>query len=205
MIGKTILLALSAVTVAIAGTPVEGGGWKEASPGYSQQQCAGGSVSGSTFYIPKSPNGSTSGSGCSNGHLRAERRYNNDYSSGVHQFGGSFTINSMSGNRLSIKQTFNGNAGPYFIMGVEQGGRLYSVEGGATIASGVAKVGATVRVNTVHDPSAKRYTVYINGQKAFEDKNAPGGSFYDKIGAYTTNSGTGDLRITWNDVQFWTK
>ncbi|KFG83516.1 hypothetical protein MANI_017550 [Metarhizium anisopliae] len=205
MLGNTILVALSAASLALAGTPVESGNWVEDHPNYSQQQCAGGKVSGNTFSIPKSPNGDTSGSGCSNGHLRAERRYKDDYSSGVHQFGGEFKINSMSGSRISIKQTFNGNSGPYFIMGVEQGGRLYSVEGGKTIADGVAKVGATVRINTVHNANNHRFSVYVNGKEMFRDENAPGGSFYDKIGAYATNSGTGDLSITWNDVQFWHK
>ncbi|CAM1508664.1 Fc.00g055120.m01.CDS01 [Cosmosporella sp. VM-42] len=203
MLAKNIVLALSAATLTLAGTPLESGTWVEDQPGYSQQQCAGGSVNGNTFSIPKSPNGSTSGSGCSNGHLRAERRYNDDYSTGVHQFGGEFKINSMSGSRISIKQTFNGSSGPYFILGVEQGGRLYSVEGGATIATGVATVGSTVRINTVHNANIHRFSVYVNGKEMFRDENAPSGSFYDKIGAYTTDSGTGDLSITWNDVQFW--
>lgn len=203
MVGKNILLALSAAALALAGSPVESGNWVEDSPGFSQQQCEGGKVSGNTFTIPKSPDGSGGGAGCSNGHLRAERRYNDDYSSGVHQFGGQFKINSMSGSRISIKQTFNGNAGPYFIMGVEQGGRLYNVEGGATIASGVATVGSTVRINTVHNANNHRFSVYVNGKEMYRDNSAPGGSFYDKIGAYTTDSGTGALSITWTDVQFW--
>lgn len=205
MLGKTILLALSAATLALGGTPVESGNWVEDHPSFSQQGCAGGSVSGNTFSIPKAPNGSTSGSGCSNGHLRAERRYKDDYSSGVRQFGGAFKINSMSGSRISIKQTFNGDAGPYFIMAVEQGGRLYSVEGGKTIADGVATVGSTVRINTVHNANNHRFSVYVNGKEMFRDDNAPAGSFYDKIGAYTTNTGTGALSITWSDVQFWHK
>ncbi|TQV90935.1 hypothetical protein IF1G_10456 [Cordyceps javanica] len=203
MLVKSFILAVSAATMAIAANPVENGNWIEDHPGFSTQQCQGGKVSGDTFTIPKSPNGSGGGGGCSNGHLRAERRYNDDYSSGTHQFGGTFRINSMSGNRISIKQTFNGNSGPYFIMGVEQGGRLYSVEGGKTIADGVAKVGASVRINTVHNADLMRFSVYVNGKEMFRDNSAPGGSFYDKIGAYTTNSGSGDLSITWSDVQLW--
>ncbi|KND87218.1 hypothetical protein TOPH_08150 [Tolypocladium ophioglossoides CBS 100239] len=205
MLPQTLLLALAAATLALAGTPVDGGTWVEDHPGFSQQQCAGGSICGNTFFIPTSPNGSTSGSGCSNGHLRAERRYKDDYSSGVRQFGGDFTIKFMSGSRIAIKQTFNGDAGPYFIMAVEQGGRLYSVEGGQTIAEGVAKVGSTVRINTVHDAKSRRFSVYVNGKEMYRDGKAPGGSFYDKIGAYTTSTGTGDLSITWTNVQFWHK
>lgn len=200
---KSLFFALSAATVAIAGSPVESGPWTSVNPKYSEQQCAGGKVSGNTFSIPKTATGG-GGSGCGNGHMRAERRYNNDYSSGTHQFGGTFKINSMTGDRISIKQTFNGDSGPFFIMGVEKSGRLYNVEGGATIADGVAKVGASVRINTVHNAGNKGYRVYVNGKQVYST-TSPGGSFYDKIGAYNTNSGSGALSITWDDVQFWTK
>lgn len=203
MIGKSIILAISAATVALAATPVESGNWVEDTPGYSEQSCAGGSIDGDTFSIPTSPNGDTSGSGCSNGHLRAERRYTDDYSTGVRQFGGDFTINSMSGTRISIKQTFNGDDGPYFIMAVEDDGRIYSVEGGTTIAEGVATVGSTVTINTVHNANIGRFSVYVNGAEAYRDDNAPGGTFYDKVGAYTTDSGTGAMSITWDNIQFW--
>lgn len=204
MLAKSILLTLYASALAFAATPLESGTWVEDFPGFALHQCAGGTVSGNTYTIPKTPNGSTSGSGCSNGHLRAERRYNNDYSSGVHQFGGDFKITSMSGTRISIKQTFNGDTGPYFILGVEQGGRLYSVRnGGGTIDEGVATVGTTVRINTVHNANNHRFSVYVNGKERFRDDNAPGGSFYDKIGAYTTDSGTGGMSIQWTNVQFW--
>ncbi|CEJ80608.1 hypothetical protein VHEMI00782 [[Torrubiella] hemipterigena] len=199
---NSILLALSAATVAIAGSPVGGGKWAEDFPGHNDQHCAGGSVSGNTFKIPKEADGSHSGSGCSNGHLRAERRFD-DYSSGTHQFGGSFKINSMSGDKISIKQTFHGSDGPFFIMGVQKNGRLYSVEGGAEIApAGTADVGKSVRINTVHNTSTKKFKVYVNGKEAYSE-DAPGGTFYDKIGAYTTNSGSGAMSITWSDVQFW--
>lgn len=203
MLGKKVLLALFTATVALAGQPVENGNWVQDYPSYSEQECAGGHVNGNTFTIPKSADGSNGGSGCSNGHLRAERRYRNDYSSGVHQFGGEFKINYMSGDRISIKQTFNGKDGPFFIMGVEQGGRLYNVEGGKTIADGVAKVGSTVRINVVHNADIHRFSVYVNGHEMYRDDKAPGGSFYDKLGAYTTNSGRGDMSITWSDIQFW--
>jgi hypothetical protein len=202
---QKLLLTLAAAASAYAATPVGSGTWTKVSPGFNVQQCAGGVVSGNVFTIPTSPNGSTSGSGCSNGHLRAERRYTNDYTSGIHQFGGSFTITSQTGNRIAIKQTFNGDSGPYFIMGVKDGGTLYSVEGGATIATGVAHVGTKVVINTVHDANAGRFSVYVNGVQKYTDNDAPGGGFYDKLGAYTTDSGTGALTIRWDDVTFWTQ
>ena len=204
MIAKNFLLAIATATLAFAGSPVGSGSWSSVSPSFDTQECAGGKVSGDTFTLPKSPNGSTSGSGCSNGHLRAERRYTNDYTSGVHQFGGEFKITSLTGTNIALKQTFNGNTGPYFIMGIKSSGDIYNVEGGATIASGVAKVGSTVQINTIHDANKKTYAVYVNGKESYTT-SAPGGSFYDKCGAYTSDSGSGAITVTWSNVQFWTQ
>jgi hypothetical protein len=52
------------------------------------------------------------------------------------------------GSRICVKQTFN--TGPFLLLAVERGGRLYSVHGGGTIATG-ANVGTKVRVNMVHE------------------------------------------------------
>ncbi|MDW6058923.1 hypothetical protein SAZ11_13885 [Streptomyces sp. FXJ1.4098] len=68
------------------------------------------------------------------GDQRAERRYDT-YTGGTHQFEGYFKVTSMGGTRISLKQTFNdtdGSAGPYFMLAVERGGRLYTVHGGDT-------------------------------------------------------------------------
>ncbi|KZZ98289.1 hypothetical protein AAL_02807 [Moelleriella libera RCEF 2490] len=200
-------------TCRAANTPVQPGPWKPISPSFSAQTCAGGSITNNNiFHLPASPNGDTSGPGCANGHLRAERRYHDDYPSsgtgtGKHQFAGSFTITSFSGDRIAIKQTFHGSQGPFFLLAVRRDGTLYSVEGGAVIApAGVAGVGRRVTVNTVHDLAARRYSVYVNGQERFRQDDAPaGGSFYDKIGSYVTSSGTGGMTIRWDDVAFWTQ
>lgn len=205
MLFKSVLAGLSAATMAFAATPVESGNWVQTSPGVQVQTCEGGSVSGSTFSIPSATNGNSNGAGCSNGHLRAENRYTNDYSTGVHQFAGTVKINSFGGDRVAIKQTFNGSTGPYFILGIKSNGDLYSVEGGATIASGIAKVGSSITINTVHNADIHSFRVYVNGALAFRDDAAPSGSFYDKIGAYTTDSGKGPLSVTWSDVEFWTR
>ncbi|KAL6900440.1 hypothetical protein GGI43DRAFT_383916 [Trichoderma evansii] len=205
MLFKSVLAGLSAATMAYAATPVESGNWVQTSPGVQVQQCEGGVVSGSTFSIPSTTDGNSSGAGCSNGHLRAENRYTNDYSSGVHQFAGTVHINSFGGDRVAIKQTFNGPTGPYFILGIKSNGDLYSVEGGATIASGIATVGSTVTINTVHNADIQSFRVYVNGAIAYRDDAAPTGTFYDKIGAYTTDSGSGPLSVTWSDVEFWTR
>jgi hypothetical protein len=201
---KNVLLLFSTTTLVFAGSPLGSGTWTSVSPSFDVQECAGGVVSDNTFTLPTTPDGSTSGSGCSNGHLRAERRFLNDYTSGLHQFGGQFQITSLTGNKIALKQTFNGDTGPYFIMGVTSAGDLYDVEGSGTIASGVAMVGAAVQINTIHDADNQTYTVYVSGEDSFNIA-APGGSFYDKCGAYTSDSGTGAITVVWSDVEFWTQ
>lgn len=103
MLSKYVFAALAASASVFANSPLEGGNWVEDHPGSSDQTCAGGSINGNTFYIPKSPNGSTSGSGCSNGHLRAERRFS-DYNSGVHQFAGMFELNLCMSNNTDERK-----------------------------------------------------------------------------------------------------
>lgn len=204
MLTKILLAAALSATTAVAVDPVGDGNWQPVTYQFNVQLCAGGQNDGDEFILPQDPDGSTDGSGCSNGHLRAEHRYLNDYTSGVKQFGGQFTINSFGGDKVAIKQTFNEDDGPYYILAVKANGDLYNVEGGQTIATGVATVGSTVTVNTVHDADNSIYNVYINGQLVYTDNAAPSGTFYDKYGTYTTNSGTGPIDATWTDVSFWT-
>ncbi|KAG5770657.1 hypothetical protein H9Q72_002564 [Fusarium xylarioides] len=60
------------VPMALAATPLGGGRWKKANPSLNPQQCAGGQIKGDTFHLPPKANGQNVGSGCHNGHLRAE-------------------------------------------------------------------------------------------------------------------------------------
>lgn len=202
MIANHIIFAIATATLAIAGKPAGSGRWTEVHPTFHSQQCGGGIVTGDSYYLPKSANGSTSGSGCRNGHLRAEHRFENDYVSGIHQFGGEFKINSLTGTHISLKQTHGVNIN-FFIMGIKDNGDIYEIHSGNPIASGVAKVGATVRINTIHDADRKTYAVYVNGKLSYTDHNAPTDTFYDKCGAYAATSGYGTIDVTWNDVQFW--
>jgi hypothetical protein len=180
-----------AVVAQTAHAEVGTGPWVAANPGFKLQQKGCGQVTGLTFKLT-----------CSNGsgEQRAERRYDT-YTGGTHQFEGYFRITSMSGSRISLKQTFK-TSGPYFLLGVERGGRLYNVEGGKTIATG-ATVGTSVRVNTIHTVG-KDLKVYINGSLKGTYASS-GGSFYDKFGAYRTASGAGPITVEWSGIQFWTK
>lgn len=190
MLGGILAAASLLVSAPTAYAQVESGTWKTWSPGYKVQEVGCGSVSGSKFKLTCSK---------SSGEQRAERRYDT-YSGGTHQFEGYFTINSMGGSRISLKQTFG--SGPFFLLAVESGGRLYSVEGGATISGG-ATVGTTVRVNTVNQVGSSHRT-YINGSLK-NTMSSPSGSYYDKLGAYRTASGQGPISVTWSNIRFWTK
>jgi len=170
---------------------VEPGPWTPDSPSFKVQERGCGDVNDLTFRLTCSTG---------SGDQRAERRYAT-YSGGTRQFEGYFRITSMGGSRISLKQTFK-TSGPFFMLAVERGGRLYAVHGGDTISGG-ATVGTTVRVNTVHQVGA-RHRTYINGSLK-HDVSSPRGSFYDKFGAYRTGSGRGPATVVWSDIRFWRK
>jgi hypothetical protein len=171
---------------------VGGGTWQSQSPSFNVQERGCGDVSSLTFKLTCST---------ASGDQRAERRYTT-HGSGTYQFEGTFKITSMGGSRISLKQTFKDepSAGPYFMLAVEKGGRLYNVHGGATLGSG-ATVGASVRVNTVHQVGTS-HKVYINGSLK-QTVSSSSGNFYDKFGAYRTSSGAGPVTVVWSGIKFW--
>ncbi|MDQ7807734.1 hypothetical protein Q5425_28705 [Amycolatopsis sp. A133] len=182
------------VLTPVADAQVGTGPWTADSPGYSEQERGCGRISGLTFQLTCSTG---------SGDQRAERRYTT-YTGGTHQFEGSFKITSMTGSRISLKQTFRdgGGAGPYFMLAVEKGGRMYAVEGGATLGSG-ATVGTSVRVNTINQVGSS-HKVYLNGSLK-QTISSPGGSYYDKFGSYRTASGAGPVTVQWSGIKFWRK
>jgi hypothetical protein len=175
-----------------ASAEVEPGGWISYSPTFTVQERGCGDVANLTFQLTCTT---------ASGDQRAERRYAT-YSSGSRQFEGFFRITSMGGTRISLKQTFNQDSGAYFMLAAERGGRLYAVHGGTTVATG-ATVGATVRVNTVHQVGSQHRT-YVNGSLR-HTVSSPSGNFYDKFGSYRTNSGAGPITVVWSNVRFWRK
>ena len=192
------LLTISALTLCAllpafpaAADPVESGPWTAYEPTFTVQERGCGDVSDLTFKLTCSTD---------SGDQRAERRYAT-YSSGTRQFEGYFKITSLPGSRISLKQTFK-TTGPFFMLAVERGGRLYAVHGGDTIATG-ATLGTTVRVNTVHVVGSVHRT-YINGSLK-HTVSSESGSFYDKFGAYRTSSGQGPATVEWSGIRFWHK
>ncbi|MGV9242019.1 hypothetical protein [Streptomyces nigra] len=187
------LCATALLTAPPAAAEVEPGGWQSVSPTFTEQERGCGQIDGLTFRLTCST---------ASGDQRAERRYAT-YTGGTRQFEGYFRITGLNGTRISLKQTFYESAsGPYFMLAVERGGRLYAVHGGTTL-SNAGTVGATVRVNTVHQVGSQHRT-YINGSLK-HTYASPGGSFYDKFGAYRTNSGNGTATVEWSNIRFWRK
>jgi hypothetical protein len=173
--------------------PVEGGGWTSYSPSYVEAERGCGQIDGLRFRLTcNNPNP----------YQRAERWYT-AYRDGTRQFEGSFRIISMTGNRISLKQTFRNDHGAYFMLAVERSGRLYSVNGGVTVGSG-ATVGVTVRVNTVHE-TGRSHRLYINGSLRHTAASPGNDRYHDKFGAYATASGQGPITVVWNGIRFWRK
>jgi len=169
-----------------------GTGWTAYSPSFTLQLQGCGANSGLTFKLTCS---STSG------FQRAERRYANITSS-QSQFQGTVTVNSLAGDRISLKQTFQDNVGPWNLIAVKKPGSLYEVEGGATLAS--YTIGTAVRINTITNTGAHTTQVYINGSLR-ETKTGGHTPLYDKFGTYRTSSGMGPVTATWSSIKFWKK
>jgi hypothetical protein len=185
--------------LSVAGTAhaqLGGGNWTEYSPTFSVQQRGCGVANNLTFTLTCSDTTNDN---------RAERRYATYGGGPARQFEGFFKITSLTGTRISLKQTFKDDpgAGPDFMMAVENGGRLYAVHGGDTIApAGTATVGTTVRVNTIHRVGTD-HRCYINGSLKFT-VSSDSGNYYDKFGFYRTSSGKGPGSVTWSGIRFWT-
>jgi hypothetical protein len=183
---KLVGAALLLCGLAASAQAQVGSGWTSTSVSFNTQVSSGCSVSGDTFKID-------GGSG------RAERRYTT-LTSGSRQFQGTFKVSSLSGDRVSVFQTFSEDNGPWQMGAIKKPGSLYEVEGGATLAS--YSIGSSMRINTVAT-SGGSVQVYVNGSQ--KESKSGGSHPYNKIGAYATASGGGPATVTWTSVSFWKK
>lgn len=193
---RRIIQTIAAVTLvgglSLTAQAQIGSGWTSITESFKVQTSGSGSVSGNTFKITSTSSGTKD---------RAEREYST-WSSGLHQFQGDCTVNSFSGDRICVKQTFQPNNGPWNMVGVQHSGTIYEIEGGNSLGS--FKVGTSFRVNTVLDASKGTVQVYINGSLK-ETKTGGKSPFYDKCGTYRTDSGKAAITATWANVKFWKK
>jgi len=186
-------------TLAIAGglcisahAQVATGPWTSESPSYNVQLVGSGWNSGNQWGIT-----STS----TTTEQRAERRYAS-FSSGTHQFEGYVTVNSLGGDRICLKQTFEDGTGPWTMIAVSKSGYLYAVENGDHLAN--YTVGSNVRINTICYTGSAKDAIWINGSLI---EYTTGGTppYYHKFGTYRTSSGKGPITATWTNIKFWKK
>ena len=165
--------------------------WTATSPSFNLQQKGCGTMSNLTFRLS---------CGSSSGEQRAERRYATALV-GNAPVPGLVPDHEHPAAAGSAEHPSRHEIGAYFMLAVERGGRLYVVHGGKTLATG-ATVGTSVRVNTIHQVG-NNHRVYINGSLRRDTVESPGGTFYDKLGAYRTNSGQGPITVEWSGIRFW--
>ena len=175
-----LALALVGAFAVRADAQLANGPWSSWSPSYNIQTSGTGDVSGGYFRIT-----STS----TTTEQRAERRYQT-FSTGSRQFQGYVVVDSMGGDRISLKQTFQDPSGPWNMIAVKKPGQLYEVQGGATLAN--YTIGTQARINTITYTGSDKVVVYINGSMV-ETIFGGAGSYYDKLGVYRTNSGRGPV------------
>ena len=187
---RSVIQALSVLAMAsglsTAAYAQVGSGWTSTSVSYTTQVSSGCYNSGGYFRID-------SGSG------RSERRYAT-LTSGSRQFQGTFVMDSLAGDRVSVFQTFSESNGPWQMGAIKKPGTLYEVEGGATLAS--SSIGSSMRINTVATASGS-VQVYVNGSQ--KESKSGGNNPYNKLGAYATASGAGPAEVHWSSISFWRK
>jgi hypothetical protein len=185
-------LAIAGGLCFTASAQVGNGPWTSESPGYNLQLVGTGWNSGNQYGIT-----STS----TTTEQRAERRYD-DFSTGTHQFEGYVTVNSLGGDRICLKQTFQDNTGPWTMIAVSKSGYLYAVEDGNQLAN--YTVGTNVRINTICYTGSAKDAIWINGSLIEYTLNGTA-PYYHKFGTYRTGSGKGPITATWTGIKFWYK
>src|SRR6185436_17298028 len=135
---------------------------------------------------------------------RAERRIQNTYQNGRHQFEGEVRVSAPTDDE-SVMQVFGGNSGA-----TTQMIRAYNVAGGTLrkVPGSVVLIenihGVWIKVNVIHDVGANFVKTYINGKLIStgdgEAMNAGNDGWYHKYGCYGTLR-TGTAKVQWRNVK----
>jgi hypothetical protein len=176
-----------------------GSGWTSYSPGLELQESGDvtHSTSGGveTFSINDSSNDTVQ---------RCEQRAEDDVDSGggTRQFQGIVQVTSLGGSGISLQQDKAANGGTWNMIAINSadGGSLYCVGVGTTIATGV--LGIPVQINTVTDADALTTKAYVNGslESTLNNITPP---IYHKYGTYRLDSGEGPITAEWSNTQYW--
>ena len=187
---QVCVLIVLVCLIAVTASAQIGSGWTPYSPSFTTQVRGCGATSGLTFRLTCA---------ATSGDNRAERRYADITSQ--NQFQGTVVVNSMPGDRISLKQV-HPLTGGWVMIALKKPGILYSVHDGSTLAP--YTIGTPVRINTIVDVKARTCQVYINGSLRTTLTNGVP-PLYDKLGVYRTSTGQGPVSATWSNIAFWRK
>src|SRR5499427_334979 len=134
-IQAVVVIALVCLFTLTANAQI-GSGWTSYSPSVTLQVRGCGAASGLTFRLTCA---------ATSGDNRAERRYP-DITFAQNQFQGTVVVNSLVGDRISLKQV-HPLTGGWVLIAVRKPGQLYEVHNGATLAN--YTIGTPVRINTI--------------------------------------------------------
>jgi len=188
---QALAVAVLVCLFALTANAQIGTGWTPYSPSFTLQIRGCAASSGLNFRITCA---------ATSGDNRAERRYA-DITSAQNQFQGTVVVNSLAGDRISLKQV-HPLTGGWVLIAVKKPGELYDVHSGATLAG--YTIGTPVRINTITNTKTRTCQIYINGSlRIIDTKGVP--PLYDKLGVYRTASGKGPVSATWSNIAFWRK
>jgi hypothetical protein len=188
-----------------------GGGWTEHHPNHNLQIQSRGVIKSfpSSDTHATGPGGSYDRAGgvetfklTNNGSNRVEVRVQDNYKTGLRQFEGEVKVSPPTNDESAMQIFGNDGDGATTLMirsYAKKGGTLRG--GGKDLISGI--YGEWVHINVIHDATANKYSVYINGDLKVT-ANGPKGTHYFKYGVYGTLH-TSSAQHQWRNVHFYRK
>ncbi|SMD26143.1 polysaccharide lyase family 7 protein [Kibdelosporangium aridum] len=134
---------------------------------------------------------------------RVEVRVQNDYRTGLRQFEGELRVTAPTNDESCMQIFGNDGAGATTLMI-----RAFSANGGE-LRDGSSRVLTSgiynkwVRINVIHDGTANKVSIYVNGALKIT-RSGPPGDHYFKYGVYGTLK-TASAQTQWRNVKFYQK
>ncbi|KAK8465683.1 hypothetical protein PHAVU_009G146800 [Phaseolus vulgaris] len=124
-----------------------------------------------------------------------------DYSSGVWQFEGHFSVPSGTSGTC-IQQVFGGVSSATTSQSRVYGGSLTHYQS-ATLEQNIYN--KWYRFNVIHDVGANNVKIFINGVKKFDGNGRGAGNHYFKCGVYAQNGASNYMESRWRDIKIFRK
>jgi hypothetical protein len=188
-----------------------GSGWKQHNPSMNLQIQSKGKYENFPRSVTHAtgPGGSYDRAGgvetfrlVNNGTNRVEVRVQDNYTTGLRQFEGELRVSAPTNDESAMQIFGNDGSGATTLMirsHSRNGGTLRG--GGKDLATNV--YGKWVRINVIHDATANKYSIYVNGQLKVS-ANGPNGTHYFKYGVYGTLKAP-SAQHQWRNVKFFRK